>query len=92
MSEVPKAPKNDATSSAAAVPAKEQREREAEAGLCALCCQSRVQQSAKGQRFWRCLAADAEGDPGGSALLRYPPLPVLGCHAFLRREDGDTAR
>ena len=46
-------------------------------GLCARCRMARVQDTARGSRFWRCTRADA--DP---AYPRYPPLPVLRCPGF----------
>lgn len=46
-------------------------------GLCARCRHARVQASARGSRFWRCLRADTE-----AAYLRYPPLPVRLCPGF----------
>jgi hypothetical protein len=46
-------------------------------GLCARCTHARVQRSARGSAFWRCLRADT--DP---AFRRYPPLPVLRCPGF----------
>ena len=46
-------------------------------GLCSDCAHARVQRSAKGAAFWRCLRADA--DP---RYLRYPPLPVIACAGF----------
>ena len=46
-------------------------------GLCSRCRFGRVQESAAGSRFWRCLRA-AE-DP---AYMRYPPLPVRRCPGF----------
>jgi hypothetical protein len=51
----------------------------AEAGLCSRCTHARVQQSARGSRFWRCALADS--DPKG-LYLRYPPLPVQRCAGF----------
>jgi hypothetical protein len=45
-----------------------------QAGLCASCRHARIQQSARGGRFWRC--ARAEHDP---RFRRYPPLPVRQC-------------
>ena len=50
---------------------------DAAVGLCARCRSARVQQSARGSRFWRCARADS--DP---AYRRYPPLPVLRCPGF----------
>ena len=56
-------------------------EREPEAGLCARCRHARIQGSARGSRFWRCLRADA--DP---SYRRYPPLPVNDCRGFEAHE------
>jgi hypothetical protein len=53
----------------------------AEVGLCATCRHARVQESARGARFWRCARADAE-----PAYRRYPPLPVRDCPGFERGE------
>jgi hypothetical protein len=49
-------------------------------GLCSACVQARVQKSAKGSIFWRCLRAAT--DP---RFLPYPPLPVRACPGFERR-------
>jgi len=46
-------------------------------GLCASCRHARVQESARGSRFWRC--GLAETDP---AFRRYPPLPVRACPGY----------
>jgi hypothetical protein len=46
-------------------------------GLCAACRFARVQTSAKGSVFWRCLRA--QDDP---RFLPYPPLPVRSCPGF----------
>jgi len=46
-------------------------------GLCSLCAFARVQRSARGSVFWRCLRA--ERDP---AFRSYPPLPVERCPGF----------
>ena len=46
-------------------------------GLCARCCQVRIQSTKRGSRFYRCALAD-END----AYLRYPPLPVRQCDGF----------
>jgi hypothetical protein len=45
-----------------------------EVGLCADCRHARVQETARGSSFWRCLRA--ETDP---RFPRYPPLPVHAC-------------
>lgn len=50
-------------------------------GLCSQCRHASVQRSPRGSEFWRCLAA--EENP---RLLRYPPLPVLRCSGYERRE------
>jgi len=50
-------------------------------GLCRRCRHAAVQRNARGSEFWRCRQADR--DP---ALRRYPPLPVLACHAYERGE------
>lgn len=46
-------------------------------GLCAGCRHARIQESARGSRFWRCLRA--QEDP---RFARYPRLPVLACPGF----------
>ena len=46
-------------------------------GQCSVCRFARVQRSAKGSVFWRCLRA--QDDP---RFLPYPPLPVRGCPGF----------
>jgi len=46
-------------------------------GLCSACGRARVQKSAKGSVFWRCLRAGE--DP---RFLPYPPLPVRRCPGF----------
>ena len=45
-----------------------------EPGLCADCRHARVQETARGNEFWRCLRA--ETDP---RFVRYPRLPVREC-------------
>jgi hypothetical protein len=62
------------------------REREPEAvhvGLCGHCRHTRKQPNPRGQVFWRCGASERD-----ASLLRYPPLPVLRCHAFERALPG----
>ena len=46
-------------------------------GLCSLCAFARVQRSAKGSVFWRCLRAERD-----RAFRSYPPLPVQRCPGF----------
>jgi hypothetical protein len=46
-------------------------------GLCARCRHARVQTTARGSTFWRCLRA--ESDP---RFARYPVLPVRVCPGF----------
>ena len=48
-------------------------------GLCSLCAFARVQPSARGSVFWRCLRA--QSDP---TFPSYPPLPVERCPGFER--------
>lgn len=48
-------------------------------GLCSVCAFARVQRSAKGSVFWRCLRA--QSDP---SFRSYPPLPVERCPGFAR--------
>jgi len=55
-------------------------------GLCSACRHALVQESARGQRFWRCQLAQI--DP---AYRRYPPLPVTECPGFERGAGGDGA-
>ena len=51
-----------------------------EPGLCGTCRWARLVTS-RTSTFLRCGASDSDRD-----LLRYPPLPVLECHAFVRRD------
>jgi glycine cleavage system transcriptional repressor len=46
-------------------------------GLCGSCREARVQESARGARFWRCLLADRD-----DRFRRYPPLPVRACPGY----------
>jgi hypothetical protein len=43
-------------------------------GLCADCRHAKVQASARGSRFWRCLRADTD-----ARFERYPRLPIVTC-------------
>jgi hypothetical protein len=43
-------------------------------GLCAGCRHARVQQTARGSGFWRCLRAGTD-----ARFPRYPALPVRAC-------------
>ena len=58
-----------------------------DAGLCQTCVHARLQRTARGSEFWRCLRADA--DP---RFPRYPRLPVLACPGYERRAPGDEDR
>lgn len=53
-------------------------------GLCSGCRHARVQETARGSRFWRCLRA--ETDP---RFERYPRLPVFRCGGFERAASDD---
>ena len=55
------------------------REREIDpaVGLCAHCRFARVQTTARGGRFWRCLRSD--DDP---RFPRYPRLPITACPGY----------
>ena len=53
-------------------------------GLCATCKWVRVVKNRRGSVFLRCLRADA--DP---RFVKYPPLPVLSCPGYERRDPGD---
>lgn len=46
-------------------------------GLCALCVHARVQDTARGSRFWRCARAETD-----ARFARYPRLPVGACPGF----------
>jgi hypothetical protein len=50
-------------------------------GLCATCRWVRIATNRRGSVFYRCLRADT--DP---RFLRYPPLPVLQCPGYDRRD------
>lgn len=56
----------------------------AEVGLCADCRFARVQSSARGSEFWRCLRADFD-----ARFRRYPPLPVRECPGFERASGSE---
>lgn len=55
----------------------------APAGLCETCRHARVLAS-RTSLFLRC--GRAETDP---SFPRYPPLPVVACRGYERREEGD---
>jgi hypothetical protein len=59
------------------------KDADAAAGLCATCRHARVQETARGSRFWRCLLAETD-----ERFDRYPRLPVLACPGYERRDDG----
>lgn len=46
-------------------------------GLCSVCRHARVQKSAKGSRFWRCLRTETD-----DRFVRYPRLPVVECVGY----------
>ena len=54
-------------------------------GLCSLCAFARVQRSARGSVFWRCLRAETD-----AGYRSYPPLPVERCPGF--EALGETGR
>jgi hypothetical protein len=56
--------------------------RRPEVGLCADCRHARVQPTARGGSFWRCLRAETD-----ARLLRYPALPVRACPGFEPNEE-----
>jgi hypothetical protein len=55
-------------------------------GLCATCRWVRIVKSRRGSVFFRCLRADT--DP---RFVKYPPLPVLQCPGYDRRDPADGA-
>ncbi len=46
-------------------------------GLCAECWHARLQRSARGSEFWRCLRAETD-----ERFVRYPRLPVEECSGY----------
>jgi len=46
-------------------------------GLCARCRHARVQTTARGSAFWRCLRAETD-----ARFVRYPALPVRDCPGY----------
>ena len=53
-------------------------------GLCATCKWVRIVKNRRGSVFLRCLRADTD-----SRFVKYPPLPVLRCPGYDRRDPGD---
>ncbi len=53
-------------------------------GLCATCKWVRIATNKRGSVFYRCLRADT--DP---RFVKYPPLPVLRCPGYDRRNPDD---
>ncbi len=51
--------------------------RTVEPGLCGSCAHARLVRSARGSTFWLCGGARRD-----ARLRKYPPLPVLRCHAW----------
>jgi len=58
------------------------KDADAAAGLCAKCRHARVQETARGSRFWRCLLAEKD-----ERFIRYPRLPVRECPGYERHAD-----
>jgi hypothetical protein len=58
-----------------------------EIGLCVECRHARVQRSARGSEFWRCLRAGTD-----AAYPRYPALPVRECAGFERAAGNGEPR
>ena len=56
-------------------------------GLCADCRHARVQHTARGSEFWRCLRAETD-----AAYPRYPALPVRECAGFERAAGDEEPR
>jgi len=56
---------------------------QAKVGLCADCRHARVQRSARGSTFWRCLRAESD-----LRFVRYPPLPVRVCPGYEPKREG----
>jgi hypothetical protein len=52
-----------------------------DAGLCASCVHAKPITSSKGSTFMMCLLSQT--DP---RFPRYPPLPVLACDGYRRRD------
>jgi hypothetical protein len=58
----------------------------ASVGLCATCRFARMQRTARGSVFWRCLRAD--DDP---SFERYPRLPMEECRGYEPAADPSSA-
>ena len=56
-------------------------------GLCETCVWVRIVANRRGSVFYRCLRA--ETDP---RFVRYPPLPVLQCPGYERRDRAEPQR
>ena len=56
-------------------------------GLCLTCVHGRLQRTARGSTFWRCLRADT--DPH---FPRYPRLPVFTCPGYEAGPSTDKDR
>ena len=52
------------------------------AGLCDHCQHQRIVRTTRGSAFSLCEQAKVD-----ARLRKYPPIPVLQCPAFVRRED-----
>jgi hypothetical protein len=57
------------------------------AGLCDSCVHQRIVRNTRGSSFSLC--ERSKTDP---AFPRYPPVPVVECPGYERREDTETAR
>ena len=56
-------------------------------GLCETCAWVRIVTNRRGSVFYRCLRADTDPpDPSWPRFVRYPPLPVLQCPGYDRRD------
>jgi len=55
------------------------RDTDAAVGLCASCRHARMQTTARGARYWRCLLAETD-----ERFVRYLRLPVLACPGWER--------
>ena len=58
----------------------------ARAGLCATCVHVQRITSSRGSTFYLCRLSETN-----PAFKRYPPLPVLACSGYERREPPHTS-
>ena len=59
---------------------------EHEVGLCATCIWVQIVKNNRGSVFYRCTRADID-----SRFVRYPPLPMLRCPGYERREEDESS-